>query len=477
MVALAALLACGSVPMWAATKGPDEGGYTATDESVYSFVDISGSSGGSGLLSGTDDGTAVLTLPFPFRFYGESRTLACVSTNGALYFVTSVGECSGFDGDFANTDLAAAPVPNDRPAILPFWSDLTFQVPGAGAVLYQTLGASPERRFVIQWNDAYPQGSANPVTFQIILTEGTGGIIFQYKTVDLGAGNPAHNGAQATVGICNANGRTTGQCLPWSYNAPVLHGSQAILIYTKTTPTITWAKPADITYGTALGPTQLNATASVPGTFVYTPPAGTVLPVGADQPLEVTFTPADAIHNTTASKTVMITVTAGTTPGRINGDGFINNSGRWYQFEFTVSERGNGQERGSLRLQVFDHSKPGNREEQEHRRDDDRDHARRGGRLDVFTTTQIDSIVFSDTSGTRPGRSAQPIIDTVAFAGRGRWNGGAGYTFEARAIDAGEPGRDRDTFSITVRNRRGVVVAAVSGTLDGGNIQSFRVRK
>ena len=32
------------------------------------------------------------------------------------------------------------------------------------------------------------------------------------------------------------------------------------------TPTITWAAPAGITYGTALSATQLNATASVPGT-------------------------------------------------------------------------------------------------------------------------------------------------------------------------------------------------------------------
>ena len=40
---------------------------------------------------------------------------------------------------------------------------------------------------------------------------------------------------------------------------------------TKATPVITWATPADIVYGTALGATQLNATATVPGTFVYTP--------------------------------------------------------------------------------------------------------------------------------------------------------------------------------------------------------------
>ena len=59
------------------------------------------------------------------------------------------------------------------------------------------------------------------------------------------------------------------------------------------TPTITWANPADITYGTPLGATQLDATASVPGTFAYTPAAGTVLKAGAGQVLSVTFTPTD----------------------------------------------------------------------------------------------------------------------------------------------------------------------------------------
>ena len=34
-----------------------------------------------------------------------------------------------------------------------------------------------------------------------------------------------------------------------------------------TTPPITWSNPADITYGKALGATQLDATTSVPGWF------------------------------------------------------------------------------------------------------------------------------------------------------------------------------------------------------------------
>ena len=48
----------------------------------------------------------------------------------------------------------------------------------------------------------------------------------------------------------------------------------------KATPTIAWSNPADITYGTALSGTQLNAAASVAGSFVYTPASGTMLNAG-----------------------------------------------------------------------------------------------------------------------------------------------------------------------------------------------------
>jgi hypothetical protein len=76
----------------------------------------------------------------------------------------------------------------------------------------------------------------------------------------------------------------------------------------KTVPTITWNNPADITFGSALSSAQLNATANVPGTFVYNPPAGTVLPAGNGQTLSVTFTPTDTIDYSTATKSVLINV-------------------------------------------------------------------------------------------------------------------------------------------------------------------------
>src|ERR1035437_3733405 len=76
----------------------------------------------------------------------------------------------------------------------------------------------------------------------------------------------------------------------------------------KTIPTITWTNPANITYGTALTGTQLDATSPESGTFAYTPPSGTALSVGQNQQLNTTFTPTDITNYTTASASVFINV-------------------------------------------------------------------------------------------------------------------------------------------------------------------------
>lgn len=77
---------------------------------------------------------------------------------------------------------------------------------------------------------------------------------------------------------------------------------------TPVAPTITWSNPADIVYGTPLSATQLNATASVPGTFTYSIAAGTVLHAGASQTLTATFTPDDTTDYTTDTATASINV-------------------------------------------------------------------------------------------------------------------------------------------------------------------------
>jgi len=66
---------------------------------------------------------------------------------------------------------------------------------------------------------------------------------------------------------------------------------------TQAAPVITWNNPAAINYGTALSATQLNASATVGGSFTYTPAAGSIPAAGTDT-LSVTFTPGicKALH-------------------------------------------------------------------------------------------------------------------------------------------------------------------------------------
>jgi subtilisin-like proprotein convertase family protein len=78
-------------------------------------------------------------------------------------------------------------------------------------------------------------------------------------------------------------------------------------------PTLVWTNPANIVYGTALGGTQLNATATynstnVPGTYTYSPAAGTVLNAGSSQTLTVIFTPTDTNSYLPVTNQVVVNV-------------------------------------------------------------------------------------------------------------------------------------------------------------------------
>ncbi len=73
-------------------------------------------------------------------------------------------------------------------------------------------------------------------------------------------------------------------------------------------PVLVWDRPANLFVGTPLGSVQLNASTNTDGTFTYTPPAGTVLPLGDNQWLSVEFVPANLEVYTTATASVPISV-------------------------------------------------------------------------------------------------------------------------------------------------------------------------
>ncbi len=104
----------------------------------------------------------------------------------------------------------------------------------------------------------------------------------------------ADNGARFSVVVQNSLGSVT--------------SNNAVLTVTLVNPTLTWATPAAIAYGTLLTNTQLNASANVPGTFAYTPGVGALLNAGS-RTLSVLFTPTDSARYATASATVSVNVT------------------------------------------------------------------------------------------------------------------------------------------------------------------------
>lgn len=85
----------------------------------------------------------------------------------------------------------------------------------------------------------------------------------------------------------------------------------AMAFYMPAAVPLTWANPTTITYGTKLGAAQLNATATVPGTFDYSPPLGTCLAAGTHT-LRVLFSPNDFGTYCFANASVQITVAKAT---------------------------------------------------------------------------------------------------------------------------------------------------------------------
>ncbi len=151
-------------------------------------------------------------------------------------------------------------------------------------------------------------------------------------------------------------------------------------------------------------------------------------------------------------------VMARTVEGRMTGNGTITSNGADYEFTFNIVERAIASERGRLQLLVIAPRSGRTRE-----------------RKDRFESTDIGPIAFWNDPIASPGRPKQVDADTATFSGVGTWNGTVGYRFEARAADEGEPGRGHDTFSITIRDAAGTVVAMANGTLTNGNIQSLRL--
>jgi len=201
-----------------AVIGPDAAGYTASDAVPFAFENIS--STGTRVLANEDLGIVNANLGFAFKFYGANYTSVYFSLKGLLTF--GAGNSSFDNLNLSNTNLT----PN-VPTIAALWSDWITTNATADAVYYQTSGSPGNHRFIVQWNNIFGwRASPSGVTFEAILYEASGDILFQY--LDVLTGDARTNGATSTVGIRDTSGQSNGRNLQWSINQPVIQNGQAI---------------------------------------------------------------------------------------------------------------------------------------------------------------------------------------------------------------------------------------------------------
>jgi large repetitive protein len=228
-------------------------------------------------LSGSGSGTVAV---------GGACALAAAYT--PTTFATTTDTVT-FNGNLSNAALST-----------PSLVQLTLTGPATAPASTTTLGA------FIPASPIYGQ----PVTLSATVTGAaltpTGSVVFTVDTSTYSI--TLASGTASTI----VNGLTAGMhSVSAAYTSSNGYASStsttATLVVGQATPIVTWPTPAAITYGTALSATQLDATASVAGMLVYTPPAGTVLGAGT-QTLSVLFTPADTTDYTSVGQSVQLTV-------------------------------------------------------------------------------------------------------------------------------------------------------------------------
>jgi hypothetical protein len=129
--------------------------------------------------------------------------------------------------------------------------------------------------------------------------------------VTLNGGYMPALGSSFTVLLANSSGTFSGAFASFSSPSGAIWQTNysATSVVLTNIGQIVWATPANITYDTALGASQLNAstTPALAGSFTYNPPLTTILNAGNNQPLSATFKPSVA-GQAPASATVTINV-------------------------------------------------------------------------------------------------------------------------------------------------------------------------
>ncbi len=219
------IFSCAGVaaPQTSVAIGPDNYGYTAS-ATTFLFEDLTVPEiDALPILDETDDAGVIIPIDFSFIFYGVKYNALAITSNGTITF-------REIETDWIPVDITKTAPNGDLPTIAVFWHDWTFQYYGSDAVYYATLGPVGSRRLVIQWNAALSATGpgTDTVYFEAKLFEGSNNIEFHYRDATISDDAAVSNGRNATVGIRDTGGQTSGKNLQWSFNQAVINDQTAI---------------------------------------------------------------------------------------------------------------------------------------------------------------------------------------------------------------------------------------------------------
>ncbi|MDR3773343.1 MAG: Ig-like domain repeat protein, partial [Terracidiphilus sp.] len=245
-------------------------------------------------------------------------TASAITYGQTLASSILTGGTASVAGTFAWTTPGTAPGAGTASQSVTFTpTDSTnYNVPAAGSVSVTVNKATP----TIAWTTPAPitYGTALSATqLDASVTWTVGGVngpVAGTFTYTPPAGTVLTAGSH-TLSVTFAPSDTT------DYNVP--SAATVNLTVQQATPSIIWSPQTTLYYGNALGAAEFNATAvwtvggsnnPVNGTFNYSVPAGTFLPVGTNEPLSVTFVPADLVDYITPPPATVSLIVLPTVP-------------------------------------------------------------------------------------------------------------------------------------------------------------------
>lgn len=143
-------------------------------------------------------------IGFNFTYFGNTYSQFYVSSNGLVLFTDDPANIA-----FQETAIPNAAAPNNF--IAAFWDDLV--VDGTGKILYTTIGAAPNRKLIVQFNNmGFSSFPAYMGSFSVILYETSNVIKVQYRLI-VDNTSPRPHGESASIGLENSDGTSGVQYL------------------------------------------------------------------------------------------------------------------------------------------------------------------------------------------------------------------------------------------------------------------------